>query len=152
MATSSTTSTARRVIEVHEQIIAPPEPRKKTVRPTKPSDYPHVAGVLLDVAQRLSSTLLMGPPLCDELVAFVQHLVTEEEAGAMRHLGVLRGLCSAKIARAEHRPLEQVEPILFRLAEEKRVITASGPDDDRRYRLMPIMPGIFEMVLIRPLR
>jgi Pyruvate/2-oxoacid:ferredoxin oxidoreductase delta subunit len=143
------TTSASRTIEVRQQIIGPREPRPKTVRPTRRSDYPRVPGVYLDVALRLASPLLMGPPLCDELVAFVQHLVTEEEAGVMRRLGVLTGCTAAAVARAEHRPREQVEPILQRLAEEKRVITGSGAEGKRRYRLLPIMPGMFEMVLIR---
>jgi Pyruvate/2-oxoacid:ferredoxin oxidoreductase delta subunit len=53
-----------------------------------------------------------------------------------------------EVARAEHRPVEQVEPILQRLAGVKRAIASSGPVDGKKYRLMPIMPGIFEMVLI----
>ena len=30
----------------------------------------------------------------------------------------------------------------------KRAISASGPADKEKYRLLPVMPGIFEMVLI----
>jgi Na+-translocating ferredoxin:NAD+ oxidoreductase subunit B len=91
---------------------------------------------------------MMGPPICDELMALVQHLFTEEEAGVARHLGMFCGHTAADLARKEHRPVEQVEPIVKRLADEKRIIAASGPPGDRRYRLMPIMPGIFEMTLI----
>ena len=91
---------ARRVIEVRQQIIGPTEPRRKTVRPTRPGDYPHVPRAHLDLARKLASPLLMGPPLCDELVAFVEHLVTEEEAGVMRRLGMFRGRSAAAVARA----------------------------------------------------
>ena len=42
----------------------------------------------------------------------------------MRHLGMFAGRSAAGLARAEHRPLDQVEPILQRLSEEKRVIVA----------------------------
>ncbi len=90
----------------------------------------------------------MGPPVCDELMALVQHLFTEEEAGVVRHLGLLRGRRAADIARAEHRTVEQIEPILDRLSNEKRIVASGGPPEDRRYRLLPIMPGIFEMMLI----
>ena len=34
------------------------------------------------------------------------------------------------------------------LANEKRSIAAGGPPHARRYRLLPIVPGIFEMMLI----
>ena len=117
----------------------------------------------------------MGPPVCDELVALVEHLFTEEEAGVVRHLGLFSGRTAAELARAEHRPLDQIEPILDRLSQQKRIIARSGgkkvsgtfcrngpegashkqvpvpffpPGGDYRYRLLPIVPGIFEMMLI----
>jgi electron transport complex protein RnfB len=138
---------SRQVIHVNRHIVGPGEPKLKTVRPRKAGDYPGVPKAYLDVAQKLSSPILMGPPLCDELLAFVQHLFTEEEAGAARHLHLYRGRTALQVARAEHRPLEQVEPILRRLAVELHAIVGSGPEGNRRYRLPPIMPGIFEMVL-----
>jgi Pyruvate/2-oxoacid:ferredoxin oxidoreductase delta subunit len=127
----------------------PAGPQLRRVRPRKISDYPHVPAAYLDAIENYSRPLVMGPPVCDELVALVQHFLTEEEAGVVRHLGLLRGRSAAQIAAAEHRPLEQVEPILRRLAEEKSCIIASGPDDRQEYRLLPIMPGVFEMVLVR---
>jgi Pyruvate/2-oxoacid:ferredoxin oxidoreductase delta subunit len=107
-----------------------------------------VAQAHLDVAQKLSSPLLMGPPLCDELVAFVQHVFTEEEAGVVRHLGPVLGMTAEDLARAEHRPVEQILPLLDQLGRVKRAIAASGPAGKEKFRLLPIMPGIFEMVLI----
>ncbi|MBU4273759.1 MAG: 4Fe-4S binding protein [Planctomycetes bacterium] len=139
---------SRRVIEINERIVGPPPPRPKTVRPRKASDFPHVPASYLDVARRLSSPLMMGPPLCDELIAFVSHAFTEEEAGAARHLGLISGRRAMDIARAEHRPLDQIEPILLRLVNEKRLLIASGPAENQRYRLLPIVPGMFENVLI----
>ncbi|MEN6449863.1 MAG: 4Fe-4S dicluster-binding protein [Thermoguttaceae bacterium] len=139
----------RRVIEINRGVIGPAAPRPSTVLVRQLSDYPHVPAVYRDVARLLSSPLRMGPPICDELMAFVQHLFTEEEAGVARHLRQYRGRRAADLAMAEHRPIEQVEPILRRLADEKRIIAASGrTDEDRTYRLLPIMPGIFEMALI----
>lgn len=140
--------TPRRVIEVNQRVVGPVPPRGNTVRARRLSDYPHVPAAFRDVAQRLSSPLRMGPPICDELMALVQHLFTEEEAGVVRHLRLYGGRRASDLARAEHRPLDQVAPILHRLAEEKRIIAAGGPQDDRKYRLLPIVPGIFEMCLI----
>lgn len=137
----------RRVIEVKGRVIGPRPPRTKTVRPRSLSDYGHVSPAYRDVAQRLASPLRMGPPICDELMDFVQHVFTEEEAGLVRHLG-LKGRRAAELARAEHRAVEPIEPILRRLSEEKRVIAAGGPSEDRRYWLLPIVPGMFEMALI----
>ena len=142
------TTGARRVIQVNRSIIGPSEPRRKTVRPKKVREYPGVAGAYLDLAKRLSSPLLMGPPICDELMALVQHTFTEEEAGVARHLSAVSSRSAGNVARAEHRPLEEIEPILNRLALEKRAIASDGPPDARRYRLLPVMPGIYEMVLI----
>ncbi len=138
----------RRVIEVKQGIVGPTAPRARTVRARTVADFPGVLRAHVEVASKLASPLLNGPPLCDELVAFVQHMFTEEEAALVRHLGRFAGKTAADIAKAEHRPIEQVAPMLQRLAVGKRAIAASGPPGLEKYRLMPIMPGIFEMVLI----
>lgn len=143
----SESPSARRVIEVHRGVIGPVAPRPKSVRPRKLADYPHVPAAYRDVARKLSSPLMMGPPVCDELMAFLQHLFTEEEAAVVRHLNGLTGKTARHVARAERRPLDQVEPILERLAVGKRAIASTG-SGTKRYQLMPVMPGIFEMVLI----
>ncbi len=141
----------RRIIPTNLQAPGPCPPRLKTIRPRRLSDYPHLPEVYRDVAQRLSSPLLAGPPICDELIALVQHLFTEEEAGVVRHLGLLTGRDAAALARDEHRPLDQIEPILDRLNREKRLIVSTGGGTTGkpcRYRLMPIVPGMFEMMLV----
>ncbi|HSB78125.1 MAG TPA: 4Fe-4S dicluster-binding protein [Candidatus Methylomirabilis sp.] len=143
-----TERTPRRVIEVRQGVVGSASQCPRTVRPKAPADFPGVSKVYLEVATKLASPLLTGPPLSDELVAFVQHLFTEEEAGVVRHLGQFAGRSAADIAKAEHRPIDQIQPILHRLAVVKRAIAASGPPRRQSYRLMPIMPGIFEMVLI----
>lgn len=81
-------------------------------------------------------------------MAFVQHVFTEEEASVARHLAPLRGKSAKQVARAERRPQEEVEAILDRLALTKRVIGSNGAVGRRRYQLLAIMPGIFEMVLV----
>lgn len=138
----------RRVIAVNREIGKSGPATRRPVRSKKVGDFPGVAQAHLDVAQKLSSPLLMGPPLCDELVALVQHVFTEEEAGAVRHLGPVLGMTAEDLARAEHRPMEQILPLLDQLARVKRAISASGPAGKEKFRLLPVMPGIFEMVLI----
>jgi Pyruvate/2-oxoacid:ferredoxin oxidoreductase delta subunit len=143
------TRNRRLVIEVNQPIslrVAPAERPRLRIRTAR--EFPGIPQAYLDVARRLASPLLSGPPLCDELVAFVQHLLTEEEAAVMRHLSPMRGRGATSIARAEHRSVDEVEPILRRLALDKRCIAATGSDNARRYQLMPVIPGIFEMVLI----
>lgn len=144
----STTNQARRVIQINKSLIEPTALRLKTVKPRKIGDYPHVPRIYLQAAQKLSSPFLMGPPICDELIAFVQHLFTEEEAGVVRHMAPFIGKTAANLARAEYRPIQEIEPILHGLAFEKRAIACSGPDNRRKYSLVPITGGIFEMALI----
>jgi Pyruvate/2-oxoacid:ferredoxin oxidoreductase delta subunit len=90
----------------------------------------------------------MGPPICDELVALVCHTFTEEEAGVVRALGGMRGCSARQVARSQRRPVEEVQRILDDVAMRKRAISITGSGRDRRYKLMPVMPGMFEMVLI----
>ncbi len=136
-----------RTIVLNTQILTHREPRPVNVREKKLTDYPHVSAVHLEAARKLSNPFISGPPICDEYIAFVQHLLTEEEAGVVRHLGSMMGKSAEAIARAEHRPVDQVEAILNRLAFSKRCIVCTGPENKRRYKLMPVFPGIFEMVL-----
>ena len=105
-------SQPQRVIEVGRSILAPPAPPPRLIRSRKLGDYGGLPAAYRDVARKYSSPLLMGPPVCDELLALVQHLYTEEEAAVVRHLGLLRGRTAAQTARAEHRPVDQVLPIL----------------------------------------
>ena len=90
----------------------------------------------------------LGPPICDELLAFVRHVFSEEEASVARHLGLFRGRAAAAVAHADRRDLTQTALLLERLAAEKYVIASGGPPEQRRYYLPPIMPGMFEMALI----
>jgi len=144
----SETRRPRRVIQVNKSVIGPREPRGRTVRRKRLDAYPHVPRAYRALARKISSPLLMGPPVCDELMAFVRHTFTEEDAGAARWLGAVRGRSARQVADAEHRSLQEVEVILERLANEKRVILAAGKGTRRRYKLMPVMPGMFEMALI----
>jgi Pyruvate/2-oxoacid:ferredoxin oxidoreductase delta subunit len=137
-----------RVIQVNRSIIEPAGPRLKTVKPRKIGDYPRVPRAYLQAAQKLSSPFLFGPPICDELMALVQHLFIEEEAGLVRHMLPFIGKTASYLARMEHRPIEDVKPILDNLAFQKRAVLCFGPDNRRKYALMPITGGIFEMVLI----
>ncbi|MGA2035288.1 MAG: hypothetical protein ABSG68_23825, partial [Thermoguttaceae bacterium] len=135
-----------RVIDVRQPIgrQSPPPP----TRPLKPSDFPGVPAVYLHLAGKLSSPLLMGPPLCEELIALVRHVFSEEEAAVVRRIGKLTGRTAAEIARAENRPPELVQSLLDHVANVKRAIASSGAEGKKKYHLMPIMPGMFEMMLI----
>jgi Pyruvate/2-oxoacid:ferredoxin oxidoreductase delta subunit len=116
----------------------------------KISDFSGVPQAYLEIAQNYSSAALIGPPLCDELVALIQHMFTEEEAFIIRHLKPFRMKTAESLAKAEHRPVEEVLPIIERLAQEKSVIASFGSFGKRRYFIMPLVPGTFEWVLIHP--
>jgi len=137
------------VIQIKDGIVGPREPRLRSVKPKKLSDYSGVPAPYLEVAKMYSNPLLMGPPICDELIALVQHIYTEEEASLVRHLNPLPGKTAEAVAAAEHWLVEEVRPILERLALEKFVLLSSGTGDKKRYYLMPLMPGVFEMSLVR---
>jgi len=60
---------AGRVIQIKDGIVGPREPRLRSVRPKKISDYPGVPVPYLEAAKMYSNPLLMGPPICDQLIA-----------------------------------------------------------------------------------
>ncbi len=116
----------------------------------KINDYPGVNEAYLDIAMNYSSPFLIGPPICDELVALVSHMFTEEEAFLVRHLKPFRMKTAVSLAKIEHSPADKIKKILDRLADKKNVIGAAGSGDKRRYFIMPLIPGTFEWVLIHP--
>lgn len=96
-----------------------------------------------------SAPIRLGPSVSDELVALVLHLYTEEEAEVAQHLGILRARTAAEITGPARRPEAEVEAILTRLADEKRVLLSHrSPGKPARYRLVPLMPGAFEMIMM----
>ncbi len=95
-----------------------------------------------------SSPLLLGPPASEKLLALVTHLFSEEEAELVQHLQPLRPRKATKIAVLSGRTLEQTTRCLDFLSLKKRVILSYG--DPRRYTLLPIVPGTFEMALMTP--
>ena len=160
------TQRGRRVLEINQPIGGPRPPPAETVRARKPGDYPHVPAVYLDVARRLASPMRMGPPMCDELMALVQHLFTEEEAGVVRHMGLYgppgggSGPSRTPSAGANRADIAPTGPREAGDRGQRRKgtgpicrtpegVPANGPVPfSRQYRLPPIVPGIFEMMLI----
>ena len=138
-----------RVIEVQSKS-RPARAAEEDLRPTRPSDYPHVAGVLAGRGPETRQPAADGPAAVRRTGRAGRTPVTEEEAGVVRHWACSRPQRRADSPAPNTARWTQVEPILRRLAEEKRVIAASGPDGKQPYRLLPIMPGMFEMVLMRP--
>ena len=73
-----------RVIQVNDRVVGhigrKPEPRLRSVKPRKIGDYLPTAATggvpaaYLEVAKSYANPLLMGPPICDELVAVLDAL------------------------------------------------------------------------------
>ncbi|RJP33446.1 MAG: 4Fe-4S dicluster domain-containing protein [Actinobacteria bacterium] len=115
----------------------------------KIGDYAGVSRPHLDLVKSYSSPTLLGPPVCDELVALVEHMFTEEEAEIARFIKPWRPKSAASIAAAAGRPLPEVKEILRTLAHEKYVFISFGEGDRERFAMLPIIPGTFEHVLVR---
>ncbi|MBN1382592.1 MAG: 4Fe-4S binding protein [Deltaproteobacteria bacterium] len=146
----SSKTSGSRIIQIAQNVIGPGEPKSKKLKVRRESDFPGVPRVHLAAAVKYTDPMLLGPPLCDELIDLVHHMFTEEEAAVFLPLGLLVGKTARQIAKEARMPLETVKPLLTSLSMEKRFITRSGPEDNPKYRLLPLMPGVFELCLIRP--
>ena len=101
-----------RFVETVNGVVRPVEPHPIRITETKPEDYPDLPKVYFEVADMWGSRF-GGPPLCDEWVAVLKHILTEEEAGAIRHMkGARKGKTAQDIADAEHRPVEDMRRIM----------------------------------------
>ncbi|HEY84505.1 MAG TPA: 4Fe-4S binding protein [Chloroflexi bacterium] len=138
-----------RVIPVNVRIGGTDEAHLRPVKRKRLSDYPGVARAHLETARLYANPFLLGPPICDELMALIQHMFTEEEASLVRRIKFPRGNTARDIAKTVHRPVEEVRPILRRLARDKRILPTFGKGKKKRFGLMPIVPGVFEAVLLR---
>ena len=109
---------------------------------TKPTQAHH------RIAKYFSSPLLMGPPPSDLLLELVMHMFTDEEAEIVTYLPPLRSRTAEKVAQLSKRPVADVGKILHELAFNKKVILAAG--NPRKFAIIPIVPGAFEMALMTP--
>ncbi|MEW6186460.1 MAG: 4Fe-4S binding protein [Thermodesulfobacteriota bacterium] len=138
-----------RMIQIQNGIIGPREPKGKTVIAKTKADFPGVSQAHLDIAEVYSSPKLAGPPLCDELIALMVHTFSEEEASVARHIGPRASETAESVAAAAKRPVEEIRPILERLANEKSILLSFGSGENRKYTNLPLAAGSFELVLMR---
>ncbi|MFH1149199.1 MAG: 4Fe-4S dicluster domain-containing protein [Actinomycetota bacterium] len=113
--------------------------------------YQGVSRAHTEVARHYSSPFLMGPPVCDELMALVEHMYTEEQADVVRHLKPWRPRTLRSLARVSGRSVEEAGEVMKEIAHEKYLVLAYGKDWGPRelFLLLPIVPGTFESALIR---
>ena len=112
--------------------------------------YPGVSDAHRAVARNYSSTLLLGPPICQELMSLVEHMFTVKEAEVVRQVKPMRARTAAAISGKSGLPDDEVKQVLDRLARERHVILSFGKGDRERYLVLPLAPGTFEMTLMRP--
>ncbi len=143
-------SSVHRMIQVNGGVIGPRPARPKTVNIKSVEDYPDVSGAHLQVVQIYADRKMAGGvPICDELIALVRHLFTEEEASVMRHLKPGVRLTAGALAEVEHRPIEQINEILHAISVEKHIILSLGTGEAAIHMAVPMLPGVFEFVLAR---
>lgn len=112
------------------------------------SDYPDLPAAYRNIAKNYATPLLIGPPLCDELIHLVQHMYTEEEASLAQHVRSPLGISAGEIARKEHQSLASVSEVLDHLIADKGILLSIGHGIHKRYCLVPLVPGAFEMSLV----
>jgi electron transport complex protein RnfB len=110
--------------------------------------YSGVSASHMAVVNNFASPLLLGPPVCDELIALVEHLYTEEEADIVQYIKPSRAKSAKGLSKRCGRPLYEVEEILHRLAYEKCTLITFSVLQKDYYIILPIYPGIFDMVFI----
>jgi len=145
---ASRNTAGNRMIQIEDGVVGPIEPRQKRINVKTPGDYPGVAEAYLEIAQHYGPDL-SGPPLCDEHLALIRHMFNEDEADVIRHLKPREVKTAQEVAGKANRPVEEVRAILDVLAREKYIIMSFGPKEERKYTLIPILPGAFETILIR---
>jgi electron transport complex protein RnfB len=135
-----TNSPGNRMIQINNGVIGPREPRRKNVKLKKVSDYPELSKAHLEVAEIYADPNIgfFPPPICDESIALIQHMFTEEEASVVRHIKPGTKQTAGSLAAAEHRPIEKVQEILERLANEKHILLSRGRGDDKTYQIVGI--------------
>ncbi|MBN1179083.1 MAG: 4Fe-4S binding protein [Anaerolineae bacterium] len=141
---------SRQVIAVNTAVPAARPARPRSVTARRITDYAGVSAPHLEVVRNYANPLLFGPPVCDELVALVEHMFTEEEAALVQHIRLPSGKTAAAVAAAAHCAADEVRSILDPLARDKGLLLTFGEGEKKRYSLLPLVPGTFEVVLLRP--
>lgn len=100
--------------------------------------------VLLEV-----DVVLLGPPPTGDLLELVMHMYTADEADVVQHLPPLWPRTAKAVAERSGLGIEEARGILDHLAFTKAVVLASGKKQ-RKYTILPVVPGTFEMALMTP--
>jgi hypothetical protein len=100
---------------------------------------PGVTQAQFKLIEYYSSAFLLHPPATRELIEFIVHLFTPEEAECAQHLHLLTGTTSREVAKILNRAEDEVDAVLSGLADRKRaIITRVTPGEPRLYCLVPL--------------
>lgn len=99
------------------------------------------------LAKRLNQLPPLKSVINELLLEILELLFSEEEALIASKVTILSPTAE-KVARRVHRPVEEVRIILDRLVD-RGVIFAFGDGENRKYIVMPMMPGIFEAFMYK---
>ncbi len=90
--------------------------------------------IYLQAAEKYGTNLFADVPICDEFLLLIEQMFTREEAAVIRHLNTFpKGKTADIIAKAEHRPVGEIQEILENLSHTKRAIMSFGPKNKKRY-------------------
>lgn len=104
----------------------------------------NVHPAFVDLAAMFSSVTVMGPPMSEKLVTIISHLFSLEEAQICRHLSFMHPKTNDQIARKSGVPPDVLAPILDEMCRKRIIIITVA----NRYMLYPLIPGIFEHLLM----
>jgi len=110
--------------------------------------YRGISKAHMTVVRNYSSPVILGPPVCDELVALIEHLYTEEEAEVMQYIKPYMMRAAEGLAKQTKRSLEDIKKILHRLAYEKCTLVTFAVGKKEFYMMLPIHPGTFDLLFI----
>ncbi len=96
-----------------------------------------------EMVRLMCSVWLLGPPRTPAVERLVVHLFSPDEAEVARYLPFYRRRPVDEVARRAGRPVDEVQPLLDSLSY--RFVIMGGR---RGYGLLPIVPGMFEYVLM----
>jgi NAD-dependent dihydropyrimidine dehydrogenase PreA subunit len=95
------------------------------------------------LARVFSSVNLLGPPLNDRLVRLVAHLFSPREAEIAEYIPPYVPVALRTIALRAGRKAAEIKPLLETMARRHVILELN-----KRYALIPLLPGMFEYVLM----
>lgn len=131
-----------------------PVPARARWKPASAENLRRFNGIspsLIKVAENYSNPNLLGPRMSDDLMGLINHMYSEEEAEVLQYLTPWSSKTARKLARQSHMTEAEVQSILDGIVNFQNSLLVFGKEDsEKKYNIIPILPGTFEFVLIKP--